>query len=280
MTVAPSDVGGYRARISGSSFYTAMRLMPKVEREAMFAIYLFCRLVDDIADDGTRPRPARAAALTEWRKDLDALYDGRPAGQASFLQAPVRAFGLKQSDFLDVIDGMEMDVAADIQAPDAATLHLYCDRVAVAVGRLSTRVFGMEEAPGAELAHHLGRALQLTNILRDLDEDAAIGRLYLPRELLVQAGILGTEPDVVIGDRRVDGACRGLAAEALDHFTAADRLMRSRLRGRLLAPRLMGGIYRALLDRMLTEGWVPPRRRVRIGKMHLLYLVARCSVFG
>ena len=86
---------------------------------------------------------------------------------------------------------MEMDVAADIRAPDLATLDLYCDRVAVAVGRLSTRVFGMEEAPGGELAHHLGRALQLTNILRDLDEDAAIGRLYLPRELLVQAGIAG-----------------------------------------------------------------------------------------
>ena len=128
MTIAPSDVGGYRARISGSSFYTAMRLMPKVEREAMFAIYLFCRLVDDIADDGTRPRPARAAALTEWRKDLDALYGGRPAGQASFLQAAVRTFGLKQSDFLDVIDGMEMDVVADIRAPEVATLHRNCER--------------------------------------------------------------------------------------------------------------------------------------------------------
>ena len=214
----------YRARISGSSFYTAMRLMPKVEREAMFAIYMFCRLVDDIADDGTRPRPARAAALAEWRRDLDALYAGRPAGQADFLQGPVRAFGLKQADFLDVIDGMEMDVAADIRAPDLATLDLYCDRVAVAVGRLSTRIFGMDEAPGGELAHHLGRALQLTNILRDLDEDAAIGRLYLPRELLVQAGIESTDPGAVIGDARVDQACRALAAQALDHFAAADRV--------------------------------------------------------
>ena len=163
MTVAPSDVDAIRARVSGSSFYTAMRLMPKVEREAMFAVYMFCRLVDDIADDGTRPRPARAAALAEWRKDIDALYAGRPAGQASFLQGPVQAFGLRQADFLAVIDGMEMDVAADIRAPDLATLGLYCDRVAVAVGRLSTRVFGMEEAPGSELAHQLGRALQLTN---------------------------------------------------------------------------------------------------------------------
>jgi phytoene synthase len=280
MTAAQSDVDAIRARVSGSSFYAAMRLMPKVEREAMFAIYMFCRLVDDIADDGTRPRPARAEALAEWRRDLDALYAGQPAGQASFLQGPVQAFGLKQADFLDVIHGMEMDVAADIRAPDMATLGLYCDRVAVAVGRLSTRVFGMEEAPGGELAHHLGRALQLTNILRDLDEDAAVGRLYLPRELLVRAGIESTEPDAVIGDSRVDGACRALAARALDHFTAADRLMRARPRGRLLAPRLMGAVYRALLDRMLGEGWVPPRRRVRIGKPHLLYLIVRCSVLG
>ena len=101
----------------------------------------------------------------------------------------MQAFGLQQADFLAVIDGMDMDVEADIRAPDLATLDLYCDRVAGAVGRLSIRVFGMEEAPGAELAHQLGRALQLTNILRDLDEDAAIGRLYLPRELLAQAGI-------------------------------------------------------------------------------------------
>jgi presqualene diphosphate synthase len=280
MTVAQSDIEGIRARVSGSSFYTAMRLMPKPEREAMFAIYMFCRLVDDIADDGTRPRPARAAALAEWRRDLDTLYAGRPAGEASFLQGPLQAYGLKQADFLAVIDGMEMDVAADIRAPDMATLELYCDRVAVAVGRLSTRVFGMEEAPGVELAHQLGRALQLTNILRDLDEDAAIGRLYLPRELLVRAGIEGTEPGAVIGDARVDGACRALAAQALDYFAAADRLMRSRPRGNLLAPRLMGAVYRALLDRMLSEGWTPPRRRVRIGKPYLLYLVARCSVFG
>ena len=280
MTVAPSDVGEYRARISGSSFYTAMRLMPKVEREAMFAIYIFCRLVDDIADDGTRPRPARAAALAEWRRDLDALYAGRPAGQAAFLQGPVQAFGLRQADFLDVIRGMEMDVDADIRAPDLATLGLYCDRVAVAVGRLSTRIFGMDEAPGGDLAHHLGRALQLTNILRDLDEDAAIGRLYLPRELLVLAGIEGNEPEAVIGNGRVDDACRALAAQALDHFAAADHLLRSRPRGRLLAPRLMGAVYHALLQRMLAEGWAPPRRRVRISKPHLLYLVVRCSVFG
>jgi presqualene diphosphate synthase len=269
-----------QAQVSGSSFYAAMRIMPKAERAAMFAIYRFCRMVDDIADDGTRPRPRRAAELDTWRGDLAALYDGKPAGRAAFLTEAVRAFGLRQADFLAVIDGMDMDVAADIRAPDLATLDLYCDRVAAAVGRLSTRVFGMEEKPGIELAHELGRALQLTNILRDLDEDAAIGRLYLPRELLMQADITTTDPQAALGDARVDGACRALAKRAHDHFTAADRLMRSRPRGRLLAPRVMAAVYGAMLQDMLAQGWAPPRARVRISKPRLLWIVMRCSLLG
>jgi phytoene synthase len=278
--VVQPDAARFRTQVSGSSFYAAMRVMPKSQREAMFAVYMYCRLVDDIADDGTRPRDRRAAALAQWRDDLAALYAGRPAGQAAFLEGPVRTFGLKQADFLAVIDGMDMDVAADIRAPDLATLDLYCGRVAGAVGRLSARIFGMDEAPGLELAHRLGHALQLTNILRDLDEDAAVGRLYLPRELLTQAGIDTIDPDAAIGDPNVDRACRALAAQALDHFAAADRLLRSRPRGRLLAPRLMAAVYRALLEDMLAEGWAPPRRRARISKPRLLYIVARASLFG
>src|SRR5205814_10402407 len=128
-------------------------VMRRPAREAMVAVYLNRRLVDDIADDGTRPRHQRAVDLARWREDLAALYGGRPAGQAAFLQGPVRDFGLKQADFLGVIDGMDMDVAADIRGPDLATLDLYCGRVAGAVGRLSARIFGMEEGPGLELAH-------------------------------------------------------------------------------------------------------------------------------
>ena len=277
---AAADPAALQAQVSGSSFYAAMRVMPKAERAAMFAIYSFCRMVDDIADDGTRPRAMRAIELDRWRADLGALYADRPAGQAAFLKKAVHGFGLRQADFLAVIDGMQMDVDTDIRAPDLETLNLYCDRVAVAVGRLSIRIFGMEEGPGLQLAHRLGRALQLTNILRDLDEDAAIGRLYLPRELLAKAGIVTTDPGAAIGDPRIDGACRDLAALALEHFAAADRVMRARPRGRLLAPRLMSAVYRTILQQMLVEGWVAPRRRVRIGKARLLWIVARCSVFG
>ncbi|MEA2848611.1 MAG: presqualene diphosphate synthase [Rhodospirillaceae bacterium] len=283
MTIEPqaaADPAALQAQVSGSSFYAAMRVMPKAERAAMFAIYSFCRMVDDIADDGTRPRAMRATELDRWRADLGALYADRPAGRAGFLKDAVHDFGLRQADFLAVIDGMAMDVDADIRAPDLETLNLYCDRVAVAVGRLSIRIFGMEEGPGLQLAHRLGRALQLTNILRDIDEDAAIGRLYLPRELLAKAAIVTTDPIAAIADPRVDGACRDLAALALDHFAAADRVLRAKPRGRLLAPRLMSAVYRTILQEMLLEGWVAPRRRIRIGKARLLWLVARCSVFG
>ena len=277
---AAADPAALQAQVSGSSFYAAMRVMPKAERAAMFAIYSFCRMVDDIADDGTRPRALRATELDRWRADLGALYADKPAGRAGFLKDAVHDFGLRQADFLAVIDGMEMDVDADIRAPDLETLNRYCDRVAVAVGRLSIRIFGMEEGPGLQLAHRLGHALQLTNILRDIDEDAAIGRLYLPRELLAKAGIITSDPIAAIDDPRVDGACRDLAALALDHFAAADRVLRARPRGRLLAPRLMSAVYRTILQEMLLAGWVAPRRRVRIGKARLLWIVARCSVFG
>jgi len=283
MTVQPHaepDDRALQAQVSGSSFYTAMRIMPKAERTAMFAIYRFCRMVDDIADDGTRARPQRAAELDGWRRDLEALYGGRPAGRAAFLAGPMHAFGLRQADFMAVVDGMEMDVADDIRAPDLPTLDLYCDRVACAVGRLSTRVFGMEEEPGLELARELGRALQLTNILRDLDEDAGMGRLYLPGELLKRVGITTTDPDAAIADVRVDGACRALAERALGHFAAANRLMRSKPRGRLLAPRVMEAVYRTILREMLVQGWAPPRRRVRIGKRRLLWILVRCILLG
>jgi len=175
----PSPVDSARRKASSSSFYSAMRLMPKEQREAMFAIYGFCRLVDDIADDGIGTRAERHAELVKWRVDLDELYAGNPPERAQFLAEPVKQYGLRKQDFLTVVDGMDMDVAEDIVAPDLKTLDLYCERVASSVGRLSIKVFGMDEGPGFELAHHLGRALQLTNILRDLDEDAGISRLYL-----------------------------------------------------------------------------------------------------
>src|SRR6202045_1617458 len=137
----------YGTSASGSSFYAAMRILPHEQREAMFQIYSFCRQVDDIADS-EGPRPERLGALQQWRDDIDALYRGHPPPRLSDYFGSVRRFGLKREDFLAIIDGMEMDVPQDIRAPDLATLDLYCDRVASAVGRLSVRVFGLGEEDG------------------------------------------------------------------------------------------------------------------------------------
>ena len=154
---------------------------------------------------------------------------------------------------------------ADIRAPDRATLDLYCDRVACAVGRLSVRVFGMEREAGLALAHHLGRALQLTNILRDLDEDAAIGRLYLPREALHEAGITATDPAAVLaasGDRQ--SLRRHRRAGARPNLQSANAIMAQSPRRIVRAPRIMGEAYRLILDRLIARGFAPPRAPVRL----------------
>src|SRR6202165_2551513 len=239
----------YGTAASGSSFYAAMRILPREQREAMFQIYSFCRQVDDIADsDG--PRPERLATLQRGRDDIDPLYQGPPPALLQDYVPSVRRFDLQREDFLAIVDGMEMDVPQDIRAPDFATLDLYCDRVASAVGRLSVRVFGLPREDGILLAHHLGRALQLTNILRDLDEDAGIGRLYVSSEALAIAQLPVSDPMTVVADPRIDIAARQSACDAKRPYEAADRVMKS-AKGQLKAPRLMGAAYSRILGRML-----------------------------
>lgn len=268
------------AKASGSSFYAAMRLMPKAERRAMFAIYAFCRQVDDIADSDDRPRDVRRAELVAWSDDLKRFYAGERPRRLAFLAEGIDRFELRLEDFLAVVDGMMMDVDATIIAPPRAELDRYIDRVACAVGRLSVHTFGMTREVGVEVAHHLGNALQLTNIIRDIDEDAAIGRLYLPEEGLLAAGITSRDPIAVIADPRIDRVCRGLAGEAQVHFDTARRIMRERPSGRQRTPRLMAEVYAHLLGKMAADGWVAPRRRARIGKRHLLWLVLRHGLVG
>jgi phytoene synthase len=166
-------------------------------------------------------------------------------------------------------------VPQDICAPDMATLDLYCDRVASAVGRLSVRVFGMPHDDGILLAHHLGRALQLTNILRDIDEDAALGRLYLPREGLFHAGITSTDPVKVATDRALPRACLPLAERAKKHFVEADVVMKRNKRRAVRAPRIMGKYYREILELLLARGFAAPRTPVRVSKIRKLGIVLR-----
>jgi squalene synthase HpnD len=262
-----AEPAGAAPSARGSSFNAAMRILPRPRREAMFEIYSFCRAVDDIADEAG-PRHARRQALAKWRRDIGALYTCGGAPQRAperirGLGKAIHVFGLRREDFYAVIDGMEMDVETDIRAPNLATLDLYCDRVAGAVGRLSARAFGMPQAEGHGLAHHLGRALQLTNILRDLDEDAALGRLYLPREDLRAAGIGEAEPREVLAHPALGRACAPVIARAKTHFGEAEQIMARCPRASVRAPRIMAEVYRAILAGLERRGFAAPRQKIR-----------------
>lgn len=262
------------ARAGSSSFYLAMRILQRTQREAMFQIYSFCRDVDDIADSGM-PRTQRIEQLSRWRRDIDELYSGRALPGLDRLATAIDRFDLRKEDFLAIIDGMEMDAKADIRAPSFQQLNLYCDRVAGAVGRLSVRVFGMNESEGQLLAHHLGRALQLTNILRDIDEDAAIGRLYLPLEALLLAKIGGTDPQTAVSNPRIGQVCAVVAERAREHFAQADEIMSASPRHVVRAPKVMEEAYRRMLEAMVARGWSPPRHRIYLNKSRLLWIALR-----
>lgn len=264
-----------RVAAAGTSFYWAMRLLPRDRRNAMYAVYAWCREVDDIAD-GDRPAAHKLAALAAWRDEIEAIYADRPRHfVARALHEPMRRYRLRREDFLAVIAGMEMDARADIRAPDLATLDLYCARVASAVGHLSVHVFGDPSEMAHRVAHSLGRALQLTNILRDLDEDARRGRLYLPQEILERHGIGSAEPMAVLRHPALPAVCREVAAIAEAHFADSVRAMAPCRRRPMRPAALMGAIYQATLRELVRRGWRDPAARVSLAKPRKLWLVLR-----
>jgi len=265
-----------KVEAAGTSFYWAMRLLPADRRHGMYAVYAFCREVDDIADDLAATPDEKQRALGAWHDEVEAMYAGRPRHLvARALSEPVARFAMRRDDFHAVIDGMEMDAAADIRAPDLTTLDLYCGRVAGAVGHLSVHVFGDASADAHMVADSLGRALQLTNILRDLDEDAQRGRLYLPREILERHGIRSAEPIEVLRHPALPAACRDVAAIAQEHFADAERAMARCSRRAMRPAAVMGAFYRAMLGALLRSEWRDLGQRVGLSKPQKLWLVLR-----
>lgn len=277
--VAQADLDAAAAivRDAGSSFYRGMRVLPPDRRYAMYAVYGFCRMVDDIADDDA-PYRDKIPRLDDWRARIDGLYEGRSDGPLTrVLAAAVPRFALRREDFLAVVEGMEMDAKAPIIAPDLVTLDLYCDCVAAAVGRLSVRVFGDASPAADRVAHGLGRALQLTNILRDIREDAERGRLYLPGEWLAEAAV-PADPRTAPDAPGLPSVCQRVAGLAHEHFQAARAAMDACDRRAMKPARLMGATYAALLRRLEVEGFQRLDRRVSLPAWQKLWIALRHGI--
>lgn len=254
---ADADHNAHTAQIvraSGTSFAAGMRILPRDRRAAMYAIYAFCRTVDDIAD-GDLPVWRKLALLTAWRRELDRIHAGRPGsiiGRA--LVEAIARFDLPRDEFVRMLDGMEMDARGPIVAPTARELSDYIRCVAGSVGLLSMRAFGAWcGGPSIRFGLSLAEALQLTNILRDIEEDAGVGRLYLPAEALARAGIPASP--AAAADPRLPAVCAELGARAFDCFAAARAEIGAHRRLNLAPALMMMGPYRGYLDMMAARGW-------------------------
>jgi phytoene synthase len=264
-----------RVNASGTSFHAGMAVLPKARREAMYALYAFCREVDDIADDSPSVEIS-SQGLQQWRENIKALFQGQSCNTiTSALMPAVTNYHLVESDFQAIIDGMAMDAGAPICAPSMEMLDLYCDRVASAVGRVSVRIFGDSSPKAMEVSHHLGRALQLTNILRDLHEDAVRGRLYLPAELLNKHNIVSRNPAEILKYENLRAVCRDLARQAQIHFDGADAAMKQCIPAAMRPAKIMRAYYGAIFDRLVVEDWQNPTKRISLPKWQKIWLVLK-----
>jgi presqualene diphosphate synthase len=244
----------------------------------MHAIHAFCREVDDIADSQAS-RSLQQILLGNWRSEIGLLFAGRPQHDVTRrLSEAVHLYGLRCEDFLAIIDGME--ARTGMRAPSFAQLDCYCERVAVAIGGISVRIFGETSPAGQRIAAELGRALQLTYILRDLVEDARLHRVYLPRELLDAHGIFATMPSWVLAQPALPNVCRDLAVTAERHYAAAATAIAACSRWTMRPAAVLLGMNRALLHELLARGWRRLDEPVPIPAWRKLALVIRHGLTG
>lgn len=261
-----------QVRAAGSSFYWAMRLQPRRKRAGLFAIYAFCREVDDIADgDADVADPTQA--LEDWRERVETLY--QETAQTPLERSLLRAIGhfeLKKADFLAIIEGMLMDANGPIRRPDMETLTHYCDCVASAVGRLCIGVFGDASAPAKALASEQGQALQLTNILRDIEEDAERGRIYVPMDILQAHGLETVAPSALVDHLKLSLVRADLGALAGMRFRAAEALAAQCDQRAIRPAMMMMDAYRQTYDSWAANDWQLPASTVstRVKKRSVL----------
>lgn len=269
--MSPDDYCEQKAAASGSSFYNSFRFLPEERRRAIIALYAFCREVDDVVDETTDAAVARIK-LEWWRAQVAAIFDGVPQHPvAQALKPVVQAFQLPQEHLLAVIDGMAMDLDFD-RYPDFALLERYCDRVAGVVGLMSAQIFGYSNDSTRAYARDLGIAFQLTNIIRDVGEDAQRGRIYLPQDEMERFGVASAE----LFQKRVTPGFKALMEfqvqrarkfydKAFAALPAADR--RAQRPGLIMA-----AIYRALLDEIVRDGFRVLDRRYSLSPLRKAWI--------
>lgn len=260
-------------RHSSSNFYYAFMLLPAERRRALHAVYAFCRFVDDIADEESAGRPAEL--LARWRAELERVFSGSPTHPISrALAYNVRRFAIPRRYFEEIIDGVEMDLGRARYA-SFEDLRLYCYRVASAVGLVCIEIFGYRNPRTRDYAESLGVAFQLTNIIRDVSEDAARGRIYLPQEDLKRFGVAEDEIVRGVDSYKFRRLMEFEVQRARSFYDDAARALPAEDRGAMLCGEAMRSIYRALLERIARKGYGVLGRRHRLSTPRKLYLVGR-----
>jgi phytoene synthase len=263
-----------KCRQSGSSFTSSFRILSRERREAMTVLYAYCREVDDVVDECSDANVARTT-LNWWRNEVAAIYSGKPTHPVCQALVPVvTRYQLPQEHLLEIIDGMEMDLDQPRYA-DFKSLQLYCYRVASVVGLLSAEIFGYTDRETLKYAHDLGIAFQLTNIIRDVGEDARRNRIYLPMDEMQQFGVTAAD---ILNARESDNFQKLMAfqidrarryyQQAFDHLPATDRKAQR-------AGLIMAAIYRAVLDEVERSGCHVLRERVSLGQAYKLWLALK-----
>ena len=268
-----------KAAASGSSFYYAFRFLPPPRRAAITAFYAFCREVDDVVDECSDAQVA-AGKLAWWRAELDGLYAGRPQHPVTqALQAVLPGFNLPQEQLLEIIDGMEMDLQ-QTRYLDFKALSLYCYRVASVVGLLAAEIFGYTDRHTQKYAHDLGMAFQLTNIIRDVGEDARRGRVYLPLDEMKRF-------EVTVNDlyeaRQTDNFRRLMEFQierAEQYYTQAMAQLPAIDRKAQRPGLIMAAIYRATLEEIKAEGCLVLKQRTSLTPLRKIWLAGLTWVRG
>jgi phytoene synthase len=272
-----SSLSATLTRRSRSNFYYAFLTLPRARRDALYAVYAFCRTVDDVADLGRDPG-AQRAELARWRADVARCFEPGPAPEhpiARQLAAAVRTYPIPRAALEAIIDGCEMDLER-VRFETAEDLYPYCYRVASAVGLCCIEIFGYTDPRAREYAVKLGTALQLTNIVRDVGADARDGRVYLPQQDLRGFGV--TEADLVAGryGERFVKLMEHQAARARQFYAAAAAAYPTADARSLIAAQIMGGIYRALLDEIEARGFAVLGERVTLPARRKVAIALRC----